>query len=240
MSTDTFGEYKERPRNQQGSEYRQELSYVMTKYFQYLRNLMFNNNFIPIGPEEVYEIIACGFHVANYILKTRSYGNNPKNEDLSFMAAAILFAALGTYLENNNLTESSFHKIAINETGSTYRQYSKTWIDLVPIMKNFCPHFVFEDEMIQYKNNIKKLKASGNPVTYEVLQDLSSSIRDNLLEFVQHIGDELNNPQLVPLITVLYNKSIKNESLRDIVDDAYSHGNRMSMRKHIQFENLKS
>ncbi len=215
VEVDTFGSYV--ARNKQDENYFIELNFVLETYFDYFYNLVSNRRDLPIGPVEVYEVTVCGFHVANQILFRHQFLSQAKNKDFSFLAAAILFAALGQYMEYD-LSEKTFYKGAVLEEHAS-KSYQSTWTDLVPLIKDFCPHFVFEQEMVEYKASVKRLKTQDNNISDEELEIsqrnlLHEIIKDRLKEFTTTISKILKNNKLERRILDIYNLAIANENNR--------------------------
>ena len=198
VDVDTFGSYVSR--NKQDENYFIELNFVLETYFDYFYNLVSNRRDLPIGPVEVYEVTLCGFHVANQILFSHEFLSQSKKEDLSFLAAAILFAAIGTYMENYQLGDKEFYRVAIGEKHGRYKKsYISTWVDLVPLIRNFCPHFVFDREIAAYKANVEKLKTENIPyekIEEQSVYELDKNINSHVYEFAALLSKKLNNEYL--------------------------------------------
>lgn len=208
---DTFGQYIER--NRQDQNYFTELTIVLKCYFRYFYNLLYSRTSLAIGPVEVYEVSICGFHVANQILFSHDFLSEAKRNDLSFLAAAILFAALGHYIENQRITAKQFYIKAVLQEHKSTKTYQSTWEDLIPLINQFCPSFSLRQEMAQYENMKKQIETQNHKdLSDEQKSQLLYNVLDGRLkEFAQNISKMLRNNTLENEIMKVYQLAIQNE-----------------------------
>ncbi len=236
----TFGPYK--PRKQQDENYFDELNFVLIMYFGYFNNLVNNWPQLPIGPTEVFEVSLCGISVVTKILSTNEFLSQAKESDLSFLAAAILFAALGTYMgTTSRLTEKKFYEMAVVNGQVTKKRYAHTWEDLIPLMQNLCPHVILDPEMEAYKTYVEQLKKNNIP--YEEIEEkslfaLRKLINDNIVEHAIAISKDLQNDNIGRLMMDTYNNANNNENAQ--LQKEFQISERMKKYRTRQFKRDES